>query len=357
MYRYQRGSSQRGSIARPYSRPAKPGVTAPHHTVPGHVPPGHSHQPSRNQPYSGNSSLVHSPAAPQRASEQQSEAESGSCNICSFTQVFPNKKIYVYHRHFSSLRLREYLGVEVSGNRYLCPSCKSHHSPYPEDRIKIVVSDSTMHQFFAPPGYTALQYPGDTMHVDYITIPGANIEDLMHAFRLDFEQKHHTKPMDVLIVAGYNDLVDNHGRDYIMYRYKEFVKLVMGLGKEMHPNIPNTVAVASLLYPPQLTWYPDNGQPPANHVNRMEKLVWINQAIHELNLANNVPDYPRFHTYGIRTATRRSKDVYGQEHHRHTKTHRWEHWRELDPTRMLHLRDDRRFKMGTAANKYFILKT
>ena len=333
-------------------------MTAPHNAARSQDLP---YQPDRqtfpNQFYSTTASYRESSRYGQpQPVPQEADIESGSCNICSFTQVYPSEKVHVYHRHFSSLRLREYLGVEVTGNRYLCPSCKSHHSPYPEERHKIVVSDSTLHQFFAPPGYSAVLYPGDTMHADYITIPGASIETLLQAFRLDFAQ-HTSRPMDVLIVAGYNDLVINHGRDYIMYRYKEFTKFVTGLGQEIHPTQPNTVAIASLLYPPQLTWYPDNGPPPAGHVNRMEKLVWLNQAIHELNLANNVPDYPRFHTYGIRTATRRSRDVYGQEHHRRIKAHRWEHWRELDPTRMLHLRNDRRYKMGTAANKYFILKT
>ena len=384
MYQYQRGyiahpysRSVRPVVTRPViSRPAvtgpvvtnnrltRPGMTAPHRTVPNQLPLHyvHHHQPSQNQSYCRStpnmetSRYVHPQPDPQRAC-RQSDSDSGSCNICSYTQVYPNERVPLYHRHFSSLRLREYQGAEDTGNRYLCPSCKSRHTPYPEERIKIVVSDSSLHQFFAPPGFTAAQYPGDTMHVDYISIPEATIETIMHAFRLDYEHKKHTKPMDVLIVAGYNDLVIDHGRDYIMYRYKEFNKLVMGIGKEIHPSSLNTVAVASLLYPPQLTWYPDNGQPPANHVNRMEKLLWLNKAIHELNLANNVPDYPRFHTYGIRTATRRSRDVFGQEHHRRIKSHRWEHWEDLDPSRMLNLRNERRFKMGKAANNYFILKT
>ena len=39
------------------------------------------------------------------------------------------------------------------------------------------------------------------------------------------------------------------------------------------------------------------------------------------------------------------------------KAHRWEHWREEDPATMLHLRNDRRIKMGIALNNYFIFNT
>ena len=55
----------------------------------------------------------------------------GHCLICSYTQEHPKPQVPVYHRHFSSLRLREMTGVEDSARVYLCPSCKSHHQPYP----------------------------------------------------------------------------------------------------------------------------------------------------------------------------------------------------------------------------------
>ena len=282
------------------------------------------------------------------------------CMICSFTQPYPAEQVPVYHRHFSSLRLREYTGIEGTNTAYLCPSCKSHHSPYPDARVKIVVSGSTLHQFFAPPEdtcHTATQYSGDIQHCDYITIPRACIEDLIHAFRLDYDQEWQTKPLDVVMVAGYNDLAKGYGREFINHGFKEFSNVVLQQGNRSHPLTPNTVAIASLMYPPQLAWYPDNGREPAGYVNQMEKIHWLNYKINQLNLANNVPHYPRFHTYGVRTATRRWIDVYGQEHHRNIKMHRWEHWREAEPTQMLHLNNERRFKMGAAVNSYFVIRT
>ena len=80
--------------------------------------------------------------------------------------------------------------------------------------------------------------------------------------------------MDVLMVAGYNDLVDG-----FMYQLSKFTKLVINLNKELQTDIPNTMAIASLYYPPKLTWYSDNPTPPPNQVNKMDKFVWLNAKI------------------------------------------------------------------------------
>ena len=86
--------------------------------------------------------------------------------------------------------------MEGTDRRFLCPSCKSHHRSYPEEKIKLVVSDSTLHQFFAPPGYSQSLYPGETMHDDYITIPGGFIDELYNDFRYESELLPSSKPLD-----------------------------------------------------------------------------------------------------------------------------------------------------------------
>ena len=85
----------------------------------------------------------------------------------------------------------------------------------------------------------------------------------------------------------------------------------------------------------------------------MEKIDWLNGAINALNIENNVPNYPAFHTYGVRTNTIKKVDLYGNITMTKYKVHRWEHWREQEKGNMLHLRDDRRFKMAAAINNYF----
>ena len=162
-------------------------------------------------------------------------------------------------------------------------------------------------------------------------------------------------PLDVCLVAGYNDLVRNYSRERIRHELREFSAMVIDAQTGLDQN---TFAIATLMYPPQLAWFPDNGDfPYPGYLNQKEKIDWLNQEIHELNVANQVPLYPGFHTYGVRKDTRRRVDIYGQLHQRVLKYHRWEHWRESDRGRMLHLRNDRRFKMGQALVNYFSKNT
>ena len=43
-----------------------------------------------------------------------------------------------------------------------------------------------MHNFFAPPAANNTTYKGDTLHTDYLTISGATLETLFHAFQLEY---------------------------------------------------------------------------------------------------------------------------------------------------------------------------
>ena len=73
--------------------------------------------------------------------------------------------------------------------------------------------------------------------MDYITIPGADIETILNALRLDYVEKFPAKPLDVAVVAGYNDLVKGHTRDF-------------------------TIAISTLMNPPQLVWFSYNDRIP-----------------------------------------------------------------------------------------------
>ena len=70
-----------------------------------------------------------------------------------------------------------------------------------------------------------------------------------------------------------------------------------------------------------------------------------------------MPKYPGFHTYGVHKSTEVMFDQYGQQYQTVVKSHFWERWREQDRASMLHLRNDKRFNMGTAINNYFIINT
>ena len=330
-------SSTRAAARHPYSRPT------PRPRLPRSCPPASQPGTSRDTSPSRNTPTTASSTGRKR------------CEICSFSQKPPDEKKAVWHDHFSSKSLRELLGVEFAlSGAYYCPSCKTNHSPYPTERTKVVLSDSTLHNFFAPPTPTNTQYEGDTVHVDYVTIPGATLETIFHAFKIEYS--YHTRPMDVYIVAGYNDLVRNTGRDMIVKTIKTFCEYVLELTNEDMVN--NTITIGTLLYPPQLAWFRDDGPEPEGYVNQREKIDWINGNIDQMNLDNGMPYSLGIHKHGTRVSTSKTKDMYGNViHTRHMKTHRWQQWRETEKTRMLHLSNERRFVLGRAINEYFVNRT
>ena len=85
---------------------------------------------------------------------------------------------------------------------------------------------------------------------------------------------------------------------------------------------------------------------PPNFYNQLEDMQCLNFQIERLNDESGIK-VPNFSTFGARVCNRTSKDIYGNITVRHTTTHRYEHWREKDFRRMLHLADTRRLKMGT----------
>ena len=191
------------------------------------------------------------------------------------------------------------------------------------------------------------------MHVDYITIPGAKINALINAFYLDYVAKPHPRALDVVLVAGYNDLLAGCSKQELMNSFARFTSTVMDAGSA-DSGVKNTVVVGDLMYAPQLTWFEDNGPVPPNHRYEME---WLNHAILELNLDNGIIEYHCLYKYGVRNYTRKFKDMFGNEQHRKIKMHRFEHWREQDPSMMLHLSNEQRYRMGAAINKYFVCRT
>ena len=162
--------------------------------------------------------------------------------------------------------------------------------------------------------------------------------------------------MDVVLIAGYNDLILGRSREDIMESFRQFSQLVLDASTDQRDR--NTVAICNMVYPPQIAWFPDNGPLPPNHRgNELLKLEILNECILSLNMDNGITEFPRLHKYGVRNYTKKWVDRYGQERHRQIRRHRFEHWREEDPSRMLHLINEQRFKMGAAINKYFLLRT
>ena len=192
------------------------------------------------------------------------------------------------------------------------------------------------------------------MHSDYITIPGATIDELTHAFMMEYRDFRF--PVDVILVAGYADILDGRSRDAIIESYSQFTRAVLEANSG-HTGT-NTVAICNLPYAPQLSWFEDNGPLPYNHLgNQLLKLEFLNEAILSLNLDNRITEFPCLHKFGVRNYTKKYVDRYGQTHHRRIKQHRLDHWLGDDPARKLYLVNEQKFKVGAAVNKYFSLRT
>ena len=143
---------------------------------------------------------------------------------------------------------------------------------------------------------------------------GCHREQLM-----DYVEKFPAKPLDVTVVAGYNDLVKGHTRDFILEKLYNLADLVLDAESGLDKN---TIAIATLMYPLQLAWFSHNGRIPyPEYVNQKEKIDWINQEIKILNVRNDAFVYPGFHTYGVRKLTRNHFDRNGKLHEIPAKSH------------------------------------
>ena len=268
------------------------------------------------------------------------------CNICSFKQT-SGFKMPIYHRHNSSRQVRIIQGVEFKNENldYFCPSCMISHKCRMPMGLNICVSTSQLHNFHHP-REAGVSCPPDTSHTDWLTIPGGTINDLNLGWRQDYQ--HEWRPMRVLLVAGLNDIIKGGDFNSVTQAITRFKNVVL-VQNEVHPGLTNQFTVATILNPPKVVWFPDDGPTPAGHVDRSKLLNDLNTWIDQFNLENGRTYVPRFHLLGTRTTTKRVKGV-----RQEVKTHRWNEWRQSEPRHdMLHLNDKMRVKMGRQVVRYF----
>ena len=101
-----------------------------------------------------------------------------------------------------------------------------------------------------------------------------------------------------------------------MSDFQDFARTVMGrsFGSQNNSNQDpgKTLAIAILMYPPQVAWFMDNGAYPSEgYVNNKEKIDWINDELHRLNAYYGSPIYPGLHSFGVRKSSKTRIDKYG----------------------------------------------
>ena len=167
----------------------------------------------------------------------------------------------VHHRHFSAREIRITQGVDFApefyNRNYMCPTCMVVHNTWPDTGLNVCLGDSLLHNVHHPLDPT-VTCPADPFHIEWVTISGGTISDLTNAFIYDF--KRQVRPMRILVSAGLNDLIRGGDRDLIIGRFIR-LKEVIDTQNAYHPHVQNQLVIASLLTPPKLVWFADNGPP------------------------------------------------------------------------------------------------
>ena len=271
------------------------------------------------------------------------------CVICSFRQPKTEKSRSVFHQHFSSRQVRVTMGIKKNKDNpdYLCPTCQISHSSKPDIGLNVCVTDSQLHEFHFPnQGGTVI--PPDNSHVDWISIPGASINELCDAWRLDYHRE--ARASRTLLVAGL-DLLDRGGdKDMVIDQILGFKENIDAQNKYHDRAIKNQFYVTPLLNPPKFCWFPDNGAEPRQYKNRLVEIAELNEWINQFNCDNSMAKPPSFHTWGTRTSMKVLEDGSRWP----LKTHRWNDWcRSERNEAKIHLNDFMKGRMGKAVVKFF----
>ena len=254
-----------------------------------------------------------------------------------------------YHYHNSSREIRILQQVDKSDNKpYVCTTCNTVHTEKPEMGLNVVVGTSQLHNLHNPPDHIQGRLPPDPIHIDWITICGGSILELEHAWLRDY--KNQTSSMRILLVAGVEDLARGQTRDQVVESFMHFKLTVIDRQSRKIPGIKNELVIATILNPPKLVWFQDNGPQPRHHRNMLPDIKELNNWIIFFNKQNGKDITPRFHRYGVRdgwTVDREGKRV-------RIKRHIMSQWCSAEPiTERIHLNTDMRIRLGVAVTRHF----
>ena len=282
------------------------------------------------------------PSSPRTMAQLRARSRAPYCNICSYRQVAPMVSKSVQHRHNSAREVRIMQGVEFGEiNRdYMCTTCMITHPARPEQGLNICLSTSQLHNIH----HSSVPCPPDPLHIDWLTVCGATIADLEYAWLLDYKEQ--PRPMRILLSAGLNDLAKGKTRTDIVESILHF-RMVVDNQNRWHPHTKNELVVATILNPPKLVWFPDNGLPPPNHNNLLSQIKELNSWIAYFNQQNGKIT-PRFHRFGVKNGWRINKD----RKRVRVQCHQFQQWRQSEPVHdMLHLSDQWRGRMGIGVTR------
>ena len=273
--------------------------------------------------------------------------QENECTICSFQQTPPLPPKPVHHEHSSAREVRVLQGVEdKDGNpNYMCTSCSSVHSSLPPQGLHIVVGDGNVHNIHNPRG-SRVRCPPDPLHIDWLTVYGATIPELEHAWKVEYGE--YKKAMRILLTGGTADFALGRSRNEIVESIMRF-RIVVTAQNKYHPNTENDFVVTTVLNPPKLAWFEDNGQLPNNHPNLLNELKELNAWIIYFNEQKG-KNTPRIHRLGVKNCFRNDKD----RNKKKVLCHIFNQWCESEPRGMqMHLSEQLKVRLVKLITRHF----
>ena len=258
------------------------------------------------------------------------------------------------HRHANTQYMYErsaMLGIAPDCSMCLDPA----HPKQTTGRIKLVSTSSTLHHVQFSETYQEeliaahLDFMDSTFHVDVDQIAGGRLDDFTRSWKKWYWEQ--PLPVDCAAVVGLND-VAHLSVDQFMKKLQDWRALMEEHSRIHNHAVPNTLAVATLLYPPKFYWHEGNPfDPPTGWRSYNIKMRALTDAIKQFNLEGGVGRMVGFHQEGSRL-------------YKGKRQHRWETWREFhtqgderDYSDFLHLVDEHRVKMYIKLLKYFFHRT
>ena len=271
------------------------------------------------------------------AQNQAARTLSPFCYICS-TEKQPN----VRHEHMSSREIRIIQGVDKTSRPYMCITCSCVHSARLTGVLNILVGTDQFFNIHTPTETGAARKDPDPFHIEWISVRKATVAELEQAWVCDYLTTR--TPMRIFLSAGLEDLAQGKSVTDLIESFLHFKQTVD------HQNSKNELVIATMLNPPSLVWFKDNGGQPRNHKNLLTEIMEANSWIIKFNEQNGKLYTPRFHRFGVRDGW--SIDADGKRNR--VKRHNFSQWSDKDPVRSRFLLSGQtRVSLGNAVVRHF----
>ena len=255
-------------------------------------------------------------------------------NYCPTCSEYVNRKRrdmeLVIHRHTSSLNYRINSDHKQSPwGEYFCNTCEvGFHGFKTGSRYPVLVTSSMLKDWQGIRSKNG--YRGDKIHVDQIGVSGARISELEFAFLAEYGELY--RPTDVLLVSGYNDLVQGQNPNQILADMKSFKNEVL-------KNEGSSFAASTIPLPPCMSKL-EKDQYNLSKPDLTQRIIQLNDMIIQMNKepgqAMETHRAPCFHTWGL-TSRRLPKEIGPRNLLETMPAHAHQDWREKRPTNQLHL--------------------